>query len=149
MGIITSANNWTILFGGNISLSQATGLSSNILSCGQFIFKCFKLQCYSYLKPFLLLGMGFLFKLLVQLIYNTEIHDPYQQFVWDTYLFMLPLVAGLVIQFIFPHSVKFFMKILLYISLIVIPYTIFTHMNFYLDLYVYGLFTLKVKLSNI
>lgn len=38
MGIITAANNWTVLFGGNISLSQATGLSSNILSCGQFIF---------------------------------------------------------------------------------------------------------------
>lgn len=106
-------------------------------------------QFYSYFKPFLLIGMGFLFKLLVQFIYNTEICDPYQQFVWDTYLFMLPLVAGLVIQFIFPHSVKFFMKILLYISLIVIPYTIFTHMNYYLDLYVYGLFTLKVKLSNI
>lgn len=98
-----------------------------------------------YKSLFLSLGMGFLFKLLVQLIYNTEIHDPYQQFVWDTYLFILPLVAGLVIQFIFPHSVKFFMKILLYLSLIVIPYTIFTHMNYYLDLYVYGLFTWKVR----
>lgn len=36
MGTVTIANCWTVLFKGNINLSQVNGLFSNILSCGKF-----------------------------------------------------------------------------------------------------------------
>lgn len=79
---------------------------------------------------------------------KSEYESFYCMVLWQFFHFFIPLCAGIVLQYIFPHARNFAATVLKWISPLAILYFTFMRIDMDMDLFLYGLYTWEVSHLN-